>query len=196
MFKLTPKQLDRLKKASAQAAKTSSTVFSKWANCPIEIHMDGIESIPFPEVIPRSEPLDPVSFGLYLPITQDIQGSLLFLIKEETGYALVDSLMHRQPGTTNALGEMERSALMETCNIVGSAYLNGLVKELNLKKVIPGPPAIFHDITQSILESVIMEQNTTESEALLVHLDFKSSQETLQWKFFFMPRFQTLKGVL
>jgi chemotaxis protein CheC len=192
MPSITEKQLAQLSKASQTSASASSAIFSKWANRPVEVRMDAVQVIPFHELIPRSEPLAPVSFGLALELSGDMGGSLLFLVEESAGYALIDLLMKKPKGTTLKLDPMGRSALQETGNIVGSSYVNALVRELGLDRLVPGPPSLFLDITQSILETVVMQYAATQEELLFIPVHFSSAESGLDWKFFFLPDFAGL----
>ncbi len=195
MNSISQNQLALLRKSTEDAAKGSSVVFSKWIGAPVEVRMDMVEVIPFGEIVARSEPLEPVSFGLALLLTGDLTGTLLFLIRETTGYELIDTLLKQKHGTTRSMTEMGRSVLQETGNIVGSSFINSLVKELSLDRVIPGPPLLLHDMTQSLLESVALPYAATQDEVLLVNLEFLSSGKSLGWKCFLIPDFQSLSKV-
>jgi chemotaxis protein CheC len=193
---LHPLQIAKLTAATKQAAIGCSFIFSKWAKQKIEIRMDRLESVPFHEVVPQLGPIDPVSFGLCLRLSGDISGTLLFLLREEAGYALVDTLMNRDAGTTKTLGTMERSALLETGNIVGTSYVNALVNALGVTRIIPGPPALVHDLTQSIVNAAVMQQGEEQEEAMLAHLEFTSLDQILEWKFLFLPNYAELNSLL
>lgn len=195
MNTISQKQLTLLRKSTEGAARSSSAVFSKWIGSPVEVRMDLVEVIPFGEIIARSEPLEPVSFGLALTLSGDLTGTLLFLIRETTGYELIDTLLKQKPGTTQAMNEMGRSVLQETGNIVGSSFINSLVKELSLERVIPGPPSLLHDLTQSLLESIALPYAATQDEILLVNLEFLSAGQSLGWKCFLIPDFSSLSKV-
>jgi chemotaxis protein CheC len=195
MNRISPKQLALLNRSTEAAAKGASNVFSKWIGTPVEVKMDLVESIPFAEIVSRSEPLEPVSFGLALQLTGDLEGTLLFLIRETTGYELIDALLKQKRGTTLQITDMGRSVLKETGNIVGSSFINSLVKELALDLVVPGPPVLLHDMTQSLLESVALPYAATQDEVLLIHLEFLSVGKSLGWKCFLIPDSQSLGKV-
>jgi chemotaxis protein CheC len=189
-------QIAKLTTATRQAAVGCSQIFSKWAKQKVEVRMDRLESVRFEDVVPSLGPIDPVSFGLVLSLSGDVTGVLLFLMREEAGYGLVDTLMNSSNGTTKSLGPMERSALLETGNIVGTAYVNALVHALAVERIIPGPPTLVHDLTQSIVASVVMQQSETQTEALLAHLEFTSLDQILEWKFMFLPDYASLRKLL
>ena len=106
-------------------------------------------------------------------------GRMILVFQDRAGLALVDLLLNQPVGTTTTWGDIERSAAMETTNIVGCAYLNALASHLpsNLRtgadaELTPSPPVFFHEFAGSLLEFALMDQALELDEVLLVRSAF------------------------
>ncbi len=58
----------------------------------------------------------------------ELGGSLILMFDEVNGRQLAASLLGREAGTEPEWSELEKSALMETGNILGCAYVNALTR--------------------------------------------------------------------
>ena len=58
----------------------------------------------------------------------ELGGSLILIFDELNGRQLAASLLGREVGTEPEWSELEKSALMETGNILGCAYVNALTR--------------------------------------------------------------------
>lgn len=192
---LDQKQVNLLKVISENAAVDASRIFSKWLKSGVQITMDNVEFIPFEEISMRSGNSGEASIGLYMKIISGIKGSMLFLFDEKSAFKLVDLLIRKPIGTTTELGELEQSALKETANIVGSAYLNSIRNAMEIE-THPSPPVLVHDLTESIMESILMEQAEFQNESLFIETDFNHVTGKLNWNFFFLPILDSVKDKL
>lgn len=192
---LTPKELTSLEVFADRAAEQCSTAFSKWLGSSVEVSTDRVEIIPFSRVISASGRVDESAVALCMNVEEGIHGTMLLLMGESEALELVDMLLRRSPGVASGLGELEQSALAETINVIGCAYLNSLASNAGVR-VTPGPPVVIHDLVQSVLQSVLVDQAQYQDSAVDIHMRFGTAGRELKWKLFFLPRFDSLKKVL
>jgi len=91
--------------------------------------------------------------GIYLQIRGGWVGQIMLIMPHEKALELVDLLMELPPGTTDQLGQLERSALAEVGNLTGSFFLNAVAQRLGLD-IRPSPPAVMVDMVGAILDIV------------------------------------------
>lgn len=192
---LNQKQLDLLKNFAADAAGDASVMFSKWLKSEVKLKMQNISVLPFEQIMVNFSGRNEKAVGLYMILEQGIEGSVLFLFNETQAYNLVDLLIRQPLGTTTKLDDLASSALNETANIVGCAYLNSLQKNLNVV-VKPSPPVLMHDLTLSIMESTVMQQAMMQEESLFAEVDFCHQKLNLRFDFFFLPLFSSIEPYL
>ena len=88
--------------------------------------------------------------GIFLEVTNDISGSMMFLMKLPAAHFLVNKLMGRPQDYNEPFDEMDLSAMKEIGNIIAGAYLSALSTMTNLK-ILPSIPYIAVDMAASIL---------------------------------------------
>ncbi len=174
-----------------QAAEDASHVLKKWLKAEVSVAVEGVDFIPISEIVSRSGGADDVSVGLVHQVEKGLEGVLLLSLDEDSAYDLL-SLLIKTPHDRTTFSEMDRSALMETSNILSSAYMNSLRKRLDLE-MIPGPPIFLHDLTQSIVGALALEQASFQEESLFIDIQFHWEGKPLGVRFFYMPIVASLK---
>ncbi len=101
-------------------------------------------------------------------------------------------------GTASAWGELERSAAMETANIVGCAYLNSLTEGLPSatdapESIVPSPPTFRHEFAGSLLEFALMEQAVRLDRLLVARTVFEADPMKLDWSLLLIPSGDSLE---
>ncbi len=137
---LNQDQLDALRETGDIGCSHAATAVSQTIGKPVEI------SVPHLRIIKTSELENTLinMFGrrktvrVYLGLTNEFQGSILFVFPYESDLSLTDILLGKNPGSSKELDEMAKSALLEAENIVVSAYANALGSLLNTPKNIIG----------------------------------------------------------
>jgi len=74
-----------------------------------------------------------------LKVLGEATGALVFILKEKMALGLCDILMGQASGTTVNLGDIERSALKEVVNIIGSSYLTALSEMTGIHALVTTP---------------------------------------------------------
>lgn len=192
---LSEEEIKQLGVIASLAAEEGSRVLSKWLRTELVIKSDHCEIASFQKVAEGMDRLGHSAIATYMAVEQGFEGSMVLFYEESAAYRLVDILMKKPQGTTQTLGEIERSALLETANIIGSAYLNIFGKNLGTK-LSPSVPVLLHDSPHAIIDSILMEQAAEQDEALLTEILFEQNNLQLTWEFLFLPRFLSLKEIL
>jgi chemotaxis protein CheC len=125
---------------------------------------------------------------------------LVVAFEQESGLALADILMGRPLGTSTQWSELERSAALETTNIVGCAYLNSLSSHLPESRVtgemIPSPPEFRQDFAASLLEALLLDQALYSDQVLVIRSQFTRDQTQLCWHLMLVPDLESLSDVV
>jgi len=87
-------------------------------------------------------------------------------------------------------GELERSAALESANILGCAFLNAMVHSAankDIATVLPSPPTFHRDYAMSLLEGLFLEQAMIADSVLFVRTRFLMEGKTQVWHLLFIP---------
>ncbi len=173
------------------AAESLSKIINRRVDLSIpDVSVLAIESIPqsFGDV-------DSVYLGVYMPIVGQINGTILFSLREDSGYELVDMLLGLPQGTTNTLTEDGESVLKEVTNIVGSAVVNAFADKIEMA-IKPTVPSVVHDYMQSILDSILAFHTAENEYALVMDTEFFHQDDRVIGKLMIMPTTSSLVTIV
>ena len=190
------RELQSFTMLTERAASDAASSLGKWLRSPVSLNMGDLELIPFGDLVQRVDPDgDSVSVGIGVAIAKGAQGYLLMLFSEQSARELVDILLKKPLGTTQELQGIAQSALLETANIIASAYLSAFGRHFQ-SEFMPGPPFYMHDLTTSILESTLQEQAQCQDRALYCDIRFSQAERHMEWHLFFLPIHDAFKSLL
>lgn len=132
--------------------------------------------------------------AVYLEVWGSAKGHMVFAYRPEAVLDLIDLLLGASPRSPWALGELERSALGEVGNIMGSSFL-GALAEATGARLQPSPPVVVLDMAGAILDAVMGDVMQGAEEALVLEVLFGTRQHQLMGTFLVMPN-PDLVGVL
>jgi chemotaxis protein CheC len=133
--------------------------------------------------------------GIYLGIEGDATGHLLLMHDVNIAFKLIDIQLGLPLGTTNQIGEMERSVLGEMGNITGSFFLNALADSGNMI-LMPSPPAVIADLASAIMNIPLAFLMEKQDDALVVKATFSANNQPLDGTFIVMPTMDFMLTVL
>ena len=121
-----------------------------------------------------------------------LAGQMILAFDDTSGLSMADQLMSQPQGTATEWGEVEISSALESMNILGSAYLNGMAQSLSQEQkrninLIPSPPLFFRDFAESLLQSAFMDQAIIGSHVLFARARFEMQGQPLNWTFLLIP---------
>lgn len=109
--------------------------------------------------------------GIYLGVQDDIEGSLMFLLKMDDAHRLVNHLLGKSSEDREPFDEMAMSAMKEIGNIIAGSYLSALSAMTNLK-ISPTVPYIAVDMAGAILSIPAIQFGQYGDNALLIETAF------------------------
>ena len=134
-------------------------------------------------------------YGILVQITGDINGIIIFLVKQQSAGQLVSFMMNRPVADERQLNEIEQSALQEIGNIMASSYL-GSLSGLTHKKIIPSVPYLCIDMANAVLSVPAIEFGKVADRALFIESVFKADQSEVSGYFILVPDLPSFHTIL
>jgi chemotaxis protein CheC len=179
-------QLELLHQLFASATHDASAAMCRWTNGLITLSLDEVRELPLEQVCGTLDFGDELLTMIVLSLPGDVGGELILTFDEQNGRQLAASLLGRKVCESPEWTELEKSALSETGNILGCAYLNALTRFIGLE-LIPSPPYFIQDYGASVLEQALMAQAMTSDMVLICRTGFHRQGEALNWRVLFVP---------
>jgi chemotaxis protein CheC len=170
----------------ASATHDASAAMCRWTNGLITVTLDQVREIALEEVSAELEIGDELLTMVVLTIGGEVGGNLILLFDNVNGRQLAASLLGREPGTEPEWSELEKSALTETGNILGCAYVNALTRLIGTD-LMPSAPYFIQDYGASVVQQAVMTQALTSDRLLLCQIGFRRKDEQLDWRVVFVP---------
>ena len=170
----------------ASATHDASAAMCRWTNGLITVTLDQVREIALEEVSAELEIGDELLTMVVLASGGEVGGNLILLFDEVNGRQLAASLLGREPGSEPEWSELEKSALTETGNILGCAYVNALTRLIGTD-LMPSAPYFIQDYGASVVQQAVMTQALTSDRLLLCQIGFRRNDEQLDWRVVFVP---------
>ncbi len=191
---LTPAQLDALREVANIGAGHAATAMSELTGQRIMISVPRVNIAPLDDVPNQiAEGEEPV-VAVLMQMMGDLSG-LTLLVFPKASALRVASLMMRRPATD--LGTIERSAIQEAGNILGSSYMNALAEFMGMI-LMPSPPSLAVDLSTTVLSSTYVEVSGGAEYVFCVESEFAlhESHERVRGLFLLLPDTPSLTVVL
>lgn len=179
-------RLEALQELFTAATHDASAAMCGWTSGLITVSLDQVLEIPMENVCSEMDITDELLTMVVLTLDQGASGNLILVFDELNGRQLVASLLGREVETTGQWSELEQSALCETGNILGCAYVNALAR-LTSSRMVPSPPIFIQDYGISVLQQALLAQAATCDELLVCKIAFRRKGEALNWRVIFVP---------
>lgn len=189
MTHLTPTHdhdLQLLHQLFVSATHDASAAMCRWTDGLITLSLDEVRELPLDSVCSELQLGDDLLTMVVLSLDGDVGGDLILTFDEENGRALAASLLNRPQAESGEWTELEQSALMETGNILGCAYMNALTRLLGIE-LVPSPPYFIQDFGASVLQQALMAQAINSDRVLICQTCFHREGAELNWNVFFVP---------
>jgi chemotaxis protein CheC len=200
MADLFPEPERRLLRAIFEiGAESASHSLSQWLGQPIHLTISGVDEVELTDAVGLLGPPEELLAACAMEISGRLAGELLLVFEDRCGLALADMILARPAATATEWGELERSAALETANIVGCSFLNSLAAHLPASgdssgpaPLLPSTPSFRHEYAAALLEFALMDQAMEADRVLLVRSRFLREGDDLAWWLLFVPRGATL----
>lgn len=111
---------------------------------------------------------------------------MILVFDNDDARQLAASLLGRSVGVTPEWSAMEQSALVETGNILGCAYMNALVRLIDAE-LVPSPPYFLQDYAASVLQQALLDPAMIADKVLICQTGFRRGGQHLDWRVVFIP---------
>ena len=163
--------IDVLREIGNIGAGNATTSLASMINAKIDMSVPKVELMEASELGSAICPEDEIIVGIFLEVTHDITGSMMFLMKMDSAHYLVNKLMGKDPTNMDPFDEMDLSAMKESGNIISASYLPALSGMTNLT-ISPSVPYIAVDMAGAILSVPAIQFGQYGNNALLIETEF------------------------
>jgi chemotaxis protein CheC len=197
---LTDRQLEGLTTLFRHGSDEASEALSRWLGRPSRISVEEVEQLPLAEAtLALGDPESPVC-ACSMSLHGRLSGQLLLEFDDASGLALADLLLERAIGSSTEWGELQKSAALETANIIGCAYLNSLARGLHEtdgsnEAVLPSPPAFARDFAEALMQFALMNQAMASDLVFLTRTEFRIEGAPVKCKLLLVPDADCLSGL-
>ena len=163
--------IDVLREIGNIGAGNATTSLASMINAKIDMSVPKVELMEASELGSAICPEDEIIVGIFLEVTHDITGSMMFLMKMDSAHYLINKLMGKDPTNMDPFDEMDLSAMKEIGNIISASYLTALSGMTNLT-ISPSVPYIAVDMAGAILSVPAIQFGQYGNNALLIETEF------------------------
>lgn len=185
---------DVLRELGNIGAGNATTAMANMLNLRIDMEVPRVELLTFQELGSAICPEDEAIVGIYLEVTEDINGSMMFLMSLESAHYLVNHLMGRPADYRQEFDEMDMSALKEIGNIIAGSYLNALSSMTQLT-ITPSVPYLAIDMAAAILSVPAIQFGQYGDNALLITTEF-GDDVRIDGHFILLPELESYEKIL
>jgi chemotaxis protein CheC len=175
-----------LQQLFASATHDASAAMCCWTNSVITLTLDEVCEIPLAEACLELNLDDEQLTMVILNLEGEIGGTMVLTFNEKNGRRLASALLHCPEETGPGWSEMEISALNETGNILGCAYINAITRLID-RQLVPSVPYFVEDFGASVLQQALVAQATGRDAVLICRTSFHCENEDLTWRVLFVP---------
>lgn len=140
---------------------------------PVSMTAPLVELVPLGAVPGLAGSPDRPLVAIYLGISGDFSGHLVFLLSEASAVNLMAALLAERAASALTMTALQRSALAEVGNVSGSAFLNALADAAQMR-IVPAAPLIVCDMAGAILDGMLADIGRTTDRALVIHTRFNA----------------------
>ena len=165
--------VDVLKEIGNIGAGNATTAIANMLGLRIDMEVPNVQLLEVSKLGSAICAEDETIVGIFLEVQNDIEGSMMFLLKMDSAHYLVNSLMMRDQSYQEPFDEMDLSAMKEIGNIIAGSYLSALSTMTNLV-IAPSVPYIAVDMAASILSVPAIQFGQYGDNALLIETEFEA----------------------
>jgi len=183
------RRLELLQQVFAAATNEASAAMRRWSRGEITLSLDQLREIPLEQVNREFELGTDLMTMVVLTLQGEAGGTMILTFDEENGARLVESLTGQACQSSERWSELAESALCETGNILGCAYLNAITRLVGVD-LIPSPPIFLQDFGACVLEQALTQQVDVVPDVMICKTRFSRDGQDLNWSVLFIPNRQ------
>jgi chemotaxis protein CheY-P-specific phosphatase CheC len=167
------------------ATESASKAMKCWTGGDVTMSLDDVREAALEDVAATLNLDDELRTLIVVGVAGDYGGQLILAFDDDNACQLIGSLLNREVDA-GSWGELERSALQETGNILGSAFLN-CITVITGCQLWPAPPYVTQDYPMSMVEQAVIMQSLNDDRVLLCRTRFLRRGERVEWNMVFVP---------
>jgi chemotaxis protein CheC len=179
-------KLRLLKELFSSATHDASTAMCRWTNSVISLTLDEVHELSLEDACSTFHIGDEMQTMVVLNLEGELGGSMVLTFSEPDGRRLAASLLQEPINPGPDWNELEQSALTETGNILGCAYVNALTRLIN-QPLVPSAPYFLQDYGMSVVQQALVAQAAARDTVLVCRTCFMQEGEALNWWLLFVP---------
>ncbi|MBN2580740.1 MAG: chemotaxis protein CheC, partial [Pirellulales bacterium] len=168
------------------ATREASEVMSRWTEGRFTLKLGEVREVPLTDAWTELRLDEKRQTMVVLSLEGKLGGAMFFHFDDEDSRLLATALMGESPPTDAPWSEMEQSAVTETGNILGCAYLNAIARLID-QTVIPSAPYFLQDYGSRIFQQVLTPRDFSSDCVLIFRTGFLYSGKELEWCVLFVP---------
>ncbi len=168
---LNSMQVDMLSEISNIGTGNAATSLAAMLQRPINIDVPHISILDYSAVADKLGGPENAMVGMMLTLKHDINGMMMFLLKEEFAHMLLNSLLGQSFADFSEVDEMSLSAMQEIGNIMAASYVNA-ISQISGMLIDISPPDICIDMVGSLLSVPAIHFANISSKAIYIENQF------------------------
>ena len=199
-------EIDVLREIGNIGAGNAATALAKMINKKVDMEVPEVKVMEFKEVNEMFGGAELPVVGLFLKMTGDITGSIMFILENNAARTLVNILMGKNDETNNCnsdesdisncyFDEIEMSALKELGNILAGSYISSLSTLTGLN-ILPTVPDIAIDMAGAIISVPAIEFGKIGDSVLYIETAFIEGETRALGDFFLVPDMDSYEVLL
>lgn len=185
---------DVLKEIGNIGAGNATTSIATMLNIKLNMEVPNVRLMGIEELTTAICPEEEEIVGIFLELQEDISGSMMFLLKMDAAYYLLNHLLGRGDDYRQEFNEMDLSAMKEIGNIIAGSYLTALSSMTNLT-ISPSIPYIAVDMAGAILSIPAIQFGQFGDNALLIETEF-GDDVMIEGYFILLPELDSYDRIL
>lgn len=186
--------MTKLEQINKEASLNISRGLSKLTQKDVDVSIIKAEEKSMEQFTPIVD-LEEMVAGIYLPLTDSLEGGALLILPKETAFTLSDLLLKRESGSTRMLTKLDESALKEVGNIITGNYLTVLANKLGMK-IIEYMPHFKFDMFGAIMDHIATSLAQDHGEILVIEKEFSLMPKMLKGYFILMFSLEKINALL
>lgn len=183
---LAEARLRPLSRLLAAATEEAATAMYRWTGGQFTLSLEEACELPWERVCDYFDLGDEPRIMVVMHLESPWAGDLILVFDELNGHQLAASLLGQEVPADEPWTDLARSALTETGNIVGCAYLNAITRLLGTE-LVPTPPAFVEDFGASVLGQAVVTHAMHNERVFVCQTWFHREGATLDARLLFLP---------
>lgn len=179
-------RLEVLERFFAAATHDASAAMCRWTNGLITLTFEEVREIPLADAFAELDLNEQPATMVVLTLDGEVGVRMILLFDNDDARQMAASLLGRGVSQEEEWSLLEQSALTETGNILGCAYMNTLVRLIDTE-LVPSPPYFIQDYAASVLEQALLAPAMTSDSVLICQTGFRREGKQLDWRVIFIP---------